>query len=322
MTSIDWISLKKRATDAVGRSYSPYSGFPVGAAVRTSAGETYVGTNVESISFGMSLCAERLAIFNAVTQGVLPSPKALEDATFIEAVVAVDASGKVLSPCGACRQVIIEFGKQAAVCLPHSVQPITAALEQPFDKLELVGSLAFPQSQDETSPALMRLFSMTVEDRLFLMRLQLTLREEVAQQQPEIKFENTRSVLFVRDGDYLVVAPGFFSNLDNPDERMLRIPLKRGISGAAYVAKSATYGFPGASAQGRPGADALPASEQGKVDSDLKWVVAWPLGEFGAVSLDGRDGIDVSVMRDISKSDSIQKRINQMNDLLNEVEDE
>ena len=92
--------LVQRARDVAGRAYAPYSHFRVGAAVKDANGVVYVGCNVESASYGLSMCAERNAIFAAVAAGG-PGPfTAL-------AVSCLDAAGGC-TPCGACRQVMFE----------------------------------------------------------------------------------------------------------------------------------------------------------------------------------------------------------------------
>jgi cytidine deaminase len=95
--------LKRRAQEASQRAYAPYSGFPVGAAILTSNGEIYAGANVENASFGLTICAERNAIFQAVARG----------ARRIEVVVVYAPTPA--APCGACRQVIHEFGPDALI---------------------------------------------------------------------------------------------------------------------------------------------------------------------------------------------------------------
>ena len=97
--------LKRRARDASQRAYAPYSGFPVGAAILASTGEIYAGANVENASFGLTICAERNAIFQAIAQGVRR----------IEAVVVYTPTPAAAAPCGACRQVIHEFGPDALI---------------------------------------------------------------------------------------------------------------------------------------------------------------------------------------------------------------
>lgn len=91
--------LYKAAVEARDNSYSPYSHFAVGAAVRTAAGKIYKGCNIENGSYGLTVCAERNAIFAAVGAG---------ESELTELCVVADTSGPV-SPCGACRQVMSEF---------------------------------------------------------------------------------------------------------------------------------------------------------------------------------------------------------------------
>jgi cytidine deaminase len=93
--------LKKAARRAAENSYSPYSNFPVGAAVLTKTGKIYVGTNVENSSYGLTLCAERMAIACAVSAG--------ERA--IKALAVYTPSDEPIPPCGACLAVIAEFAE-------------------------------------------------------------------------------------------------------------------------------------------------------------------------------------------------------------------
>ncbi|WP_129408660.1 cytidine deaminase [Marinitoga lauensis] len=92
--------LYKKAKEALNNSYSPYSKFKVGAALITKSGKIYTGTNVENASYGLSMCAERIAIFKAVSEGEKD----------FEALVVIGDTDEPISPCGACRQVIAEFG--------------------------------------------------------------------------------------------------------------------------------------------------------------------------------------------------------------------
>lgn len=96
--------LEKAARRAARASYSPYSKFPVGAAILTDKG-VFTGCNVENASYGLCNCAERTAIFTAVAEG----------AKEVRAVVVYTPTKTATSPCGACRQVINEFGPQAVV---------------------------------------------------------------------------------------------------------------------------------------------------------------------------------------------------------------
>jgi cytidine deaminase len=99
--------LMREARAAMKKAYAPYSKFHVGAAVLTKDGKVFSGCNVENASYGMTNCAERTAIFSAVAQ---LGPK-LE----VTAVAVVNDHGVPCSPCGACRQVIYEFGPDAIV---------------------------------------------------------------------------------------------------------------------------------------------------------------------------------------------------------------
>ena len=89
------------------RAYAPYSKFHVGAAILTETGNVYTGCNVENASYGVTNCAERTAIFSAV---------AAEGPTMkLRAVVVLNSATIPCSPCGACRQVIYEFGPSATI---------------------------------------------------------------------------------------------------------------------------------------------------------------------------------------------------------------
>jgi cytidine deaminase len=90
-------------------AYAPYSHFRVGAALLTTKGELFVGCNVENASYGLTNCAERTAIFTAIAHS-----RRLE----IRAIAVVNDQGVASSPCGACRQVIYEFGPHAVVLFP------------------------------------------------------------------------------------------------------------------------------------------------------------------------------------------------------------
>ncbi|MBA2518737.1 MAG: cytidine deaminase [Chloroflexia bacterium] len=91
--------LLRDAHAAAARAYVPYSRFPVGAALLTTDGTTSMGCNIENASYGLTVCAERVAVFNAVANGAR--------AVVAIAVVAADIDG--VTPCGACRQVLNEF---------------------------------------------------------------------------------------------------------------------------------------------------------------------------------------------------------------------
>lgn len=91
--------LIQKATDMLDKAYVPYSKFPVGAALLTKEGEVFSGCNIENASFGLTNCAERTAIFKAVSEGKME---------FDYLVVTGDTDAPI-SPCGACRQVLAEF---------------------------------------------------------------------------------------------------------------------------------------------------------------------------------------------------------------------
>lgn len=86
------------ARSAVERAYAPYSKFRVGAAVLGESGKIYAGSNVENASFGLTVCAERVAILKAVSEGERT----------IKSIAIANSTGNVAFPCGACRQVIAE----------------------------------------------------------------------------------------------------------------------------------------------------------------------------------------------------------------------
>jgi len=89
--------LVKLAAQARGHSYAPYSQYTVGAALLTRSGKVYTGCNVENASYGLTVCAERVAVWKAVSEG---------ERDFLAIAVATENGGP---PCGACRQVLAEF---------------------------------------------------------------------------------------------------------------------------------------------------------------------------------------------------------------------
>ena len=94
-------TLMEQAREAAQNSYSPYSGFRVGAALRLTNGEVVTGANVENISFGLTICAERSALVSAVSR--------FGPEIRIEAVAVANLNDKASPPCGACRQMLAEF---------------------------------------------------------------------------------------------------------------------------------------------------------------------------------------------------------------------
>lgn len=100
--------LLQPALEARQRAYAPYSKFAVGAAVRTSDGRVFAGCNIENGSLGLTVCAERVAVWNAVASG----------ATSIDSLLLV--SPQAVAPCGACRQVLSEFAADCTIWLVDS----------------------------------------------------------------------------------------------------------------------------------------------------------------------------------------------------------
>ena len=103
------VRLIEAAKDVRERAYAPFSNFKVGAAVETDDGEIYTGCNVESASFGLTVCAERVAIWKAVSEGKMK---------FNHVAVVVDTD-ELTPPCGVCRQIIWEFGGDIPVIMAN-----------------------------------------------------------------------------------------------------------------------------------------------------------------------------------------------------------
>jgi len=119
------------AEQSIENSYSPYSKFQVGAAVLCEDGKVYCGTNIENASYGLSICAERVAIFTAVSNG----------SKNIKAIAVYSKGGNV-TPCGACRQVILEFSQKAEIIYNDKnnkikVEKIMSLLPKSFNKQSL-----------------------------------------------------------------------------------------------------------------------------------------------------------------------------------------
>lgn len=114
-------TLKQKAKDIAKLSYAPYSQFSVAAVFETEDGEIFSGVNVENASYGLTICAERNAIFSAITLG----------AKTIKTLVIYTPTQKPTPPCGACRQVIAEFSSTAkiiAIC--DSDQELESNIQQ------------------------------------------------------------------------------------------------------------------------------------------------------------------------------------------------
>jgi cytidine deaminase len=99
-------SLVEQARKARTHAYAPYSHFSVGAALLVKSGRVFTGCNVENLSFGLTICAERAAVCAAVAAGE----------THFEALAVVSDSVHPVTPCGACRQVLAEFAADLPIC--------------------------------------------------------------------------------------------------------------------------------------------------------------------------------------------------------------
>jgi cytidine deaminase len=101
--------LVKAAKEARQNSYAPYSDFRVGAAIEMEDGEIYTGCNVESASYGLTVCAERVAIWKAISEGKHK----------VKNIAVVADTKELTPPCGVCRQIIWEFGGNVPVTLAN-----------------------------------------------------------------------------------------------------------------------------------------------------------------------------------------------------------
>lgn len=129
---MDYRKLLDAAIETTKYSYAPYSKVTVGAALLTKTGKIYTGVNVENVSFGATNCAERTAIFKAVSEGEM---------AFVAIAVASNLD-KPISPCGICRQVIVEFSADIDVILgdatSYEVYKASELLPLGFYKTELL----------------------------------------------------------------------------------------------------------------------------------------------------------------------------------------
>ena len=112
------IALARMAVEAMKNSYSPYSQFPVGAALRSTDGRIFTGCNIENVSFGLTNCAERTAVFKAVSEGVRSFD-----------TIAI-AANQTPWPCGACRQVLAEFAPDIRILLVQGTEIIEKRLSE------------------------------------------------------------------------------------------------------------------------------------------------------------------------------------------------
>ena len=128
------VKLVELARQVRERAHAPFSDFKVGAALETHDGRVFTGCNVENSSYGLSICAERVALFKAISEG-------LRSGDFARiAVIADTPGGMPVRPCGACRQVISDLmGGEAEVVMANlrgeiEIQPVKALLPAPFDR--------------------------------------------------------------------------------------------------------------------------------------------------------------------------------------------
>lgn len=128
------VQLIRAAADAARHAYCPYSSFPVGAALLTRDGRVFTGVNVENASYGLTVCAERSAISAAVAAGALD---------FDTIAIAADGPNPV-TPCGACRQVLAEFG-------PPQLRIVTASIHPPEATGVYTLNDLLPEAFDATS---------------------------------------------------------------------------------------------------------------------------------------------------------------------------
>ncbi len=129
---IDWSALLDRAWEARNNAYAPYSKFAVGAAVLTESGDIFPGCNVENVSFGLTICAERVAAVAAVARGFRD---------FIGIAIVAETLEPVV-PCGACRQFLAEFHPAMPICCvgrdgSQSIFTLSELLPSVFSRFEV-----------------------------------------------------------------------------------------------------------------------------------------------------------------------------------------
>lgn len=113
--------LLQDAEIAQGNSHSPYSGVEVGAVLQCKDGKKFSGCNVENLAYGSTMCAERVAIYNAISSGYTVGD--------FEAI-AISSTQEFFSPCGACRQVINEFGGEIIVLFKYGGKVVIQKSEE------------------------------------------------------------------------------------------------------------------------------------------------------------------------------------------------
>lgn len=121
-------SIIEAARAARENAHAPYSNFRVGAALRAKSGQIYTGCNVENATYGLTICAERVAIFKAISEGERG----------FDAIAVVTDTAQLTPPCGACRQIIWEFCGDVDIILSNlkgktETHRTSALLPKPFD---------------------------------------------------------------------------------------------------------------------------------------------------------------------------------------------
>jgi cytidine deaminase len=112
--------LIEKAKKASRKAYAPYSNYKVGAALLTKSGKVYTGCNIENSSYGLTNCAERTAVFKAVSEGEME---------FEEMVIYAD-SPNLPTPCGACRQVLSEFGPELKITIISNKEQMETSISE------------------------------------------------------------------------------------------------------------------------------------------------------------------------------------------------
>lgn len=125
--------LIEEAEKARKKAYTPYSKFKVGAAILTSEGRIFSGCNIENASFGLTICAERVAVFKAISEGFKK----------FEAIAIIADTLRPCYSCGACRQVLLEFGEDITLVMANlkgdiKINKIKELLPEAFNKNDLL----------------------------------------------------------------------------------------------------------------------------------------------------------------------------------------
>ena len=134
MPKVNATALIRHALRAQKKACAPYSKFHVGAALITRKGKVFSGANVESASYGLTCCAERVALFHALTSG---------EKDFVAIAVVARADGGAM-PCGACRQLLAEYAPDAMVYVADSAKP--SKIKDFAVKALLPGAFLFPEA--------------------------------------------------------------------------------------------------------------------------------------------------------------------------------